>query len=190
MTFLFSLCSPLFGYFLPVSVGISAVAAAVFLKYGVLSSTVTCGIPTLLVAVCWMVEQPGRPWGNGARFILQVGIPLLSMILFGIHPVGMQAVAYSLYWLVPIVLFAVQPYAGSLTLLVASLRMSMIAHAIGSVIWLYCRPTTPIFWMKLIPVVPVERVKLALIAWAAMISINYVASRMNNRMTNFLTKRV
>jgi hypothetical protein len=43
----------------------------------------------------------------------------------------------------------------------SSLRITFITHAIGSVLWLYAMPSTPIFWLALIPIVALERFCLA-----------------------------
>ena len=42
-----------------------------------------------------------------------------------------------------------------------SLSSTFIAHAVGSVIWIYADPATPEFWYALIPLVAVERLVMA-----------------------------
>lgn len=73
------------------------------------------------------------------------------------HPVGAQAWVYSLYWLVPIVLYAVRKK----NMFLEALGSTFTAHAVGSVIWIYCDPMTPQAWLTLIPVVLVERLVFA-----------------------------
>lgn len=92
-------------------------------------------------------------------------VPLACMALFMVHPVGQQAWFYSLYWLVPaIVLFLPE------NLFLRSLGSTFTAHAIGGIIWLYALPTTPEFWLALIPIVAFER-----LLFASGISISYIA---------------
>jgi len=43
-----------------------------------------------------------------------------------------------------------------------SLTSTLIAHAVGSVIWIYTTPMTPAFWYALIPIVAVERLVMAI----------------------------
>jgi hypothetical protein len=38
-----------------------------------------------------------------------------------------------------------------------ALTATFIAHAVGSTIWIYSQPTTPAFWLALIPIVALER---------------------------------
>jgi len=80
------------------------------------------------------------------------------MVLFIIHPIGRDAFVYSLYWLIPIILFG---YSRK-TLFLEALGSTFVAHAVGSVIWLYTVPTTAVSWIGLIPIVAVERVFFAI----------------------------
>lgn len=91
-------------------------------------------------------------------FIGSVLIPLVCMALFCMHTVGGQVFYYSLYWLIPVALYA----APVDSLLSRSLQASFVAHAVGSVVWLYTKPIAPALWTALMPVVPVERILLAL----------------------------
>jgi len=90
--------------------------------------------------------------------VIRVGLPLLCMGLFIAHPIGSQAFLYSFYWLIPIVLYAF-PHQ---SLFLQSLGSTFVAHAVGSVIWLYTVPMTAGMWLGLIPVVIIERVLFAL----------------------------
>ncbi len=74
------------------------------------------------------------------------------------HPVGQVAWFYSLYWLIPVMLYAL----GSRSLFNESLGATFVQHAVGSVLWLYLVPTTSALWISLIPVVAVERLLCAL----------------------------
>lgn len=85
--------------------------------------------------------------------IAAIGLPLLCMIAFLAHPVGYQAAPYVLYWFIPIflTLFNITSVVGF------SLTTTFIAHAVGSVIWLYTKPMSSAEWLSLLPVVFVER---------------------------------
>ena len=90
--------------------------------------------------------------------LIHLGIPLLCMVLFVVHPVGSYAFPYALYWLIPLALYLKQ----STSLFARALSATFIAHAVGSVIWLYTMPMTAAAWLALIPVVAVERLCFAL----------------------------
>ena len=102
-----------------------------------------------------------------ADVCLRVMLPLLSIMLFVLHPVGGTAAVYSLYWLVPVVLYAAFAFKPSLkahrslSLLASALSATFIAHAVGSIMWLYNFNLTAEYWLTLVPVVPIERMLLA-----------------------------
>ncbi|MDP3889176.1 MAG: hypothetical protein Q8Q25_01375 [bacterium] len=96
-------------------------------------------------------------WGNKSALV-RVGIPMVCMVLFAVHPVGFQALPYALYWLIPFGLFFVRRK----TIFLESLGSTFIAHAVGSVIWLYTVPMHSSVWLSLIPLVLVERLLFAL----------------------------
>jgi hypothetical protein len=104
-------------------------------------------IPGVVASAYWAFEN------KMIAFI----VPLICMITFLIHPIGFAAAPYALYWFIPITLYFVR----SKTIFMHSLSSTFIAHAIGSVIWLYVHPMSPAFWLALIPVVAVERLMFA-----------------------------
>ncbi|MCX5921917.1 MAG: hypothetical protein NTX86_01155 [Candidatus Dependentiae bacterium] len=104
-------------------------------------------IPGLFAALYW----------KNSSLLFRVGVPLTCMGLFILNPVGGQAWVYSLYWLVPVVL----TLARKKSLFAESLGATFMAHAVGSVIWIYADPMTPAVWYGLVPVVFVERVVFA-----------------------------
>lgn len=89
-------------------------------------------------------------------WIVRCGIPLICMVLFLIHPVGYQAGWYSCYWLIPVGL-----YYMSYSPLADALGSAFIAHAVGSVLWIYSFSTTPEYWYVLMPFVLYERCMIA-----------------------------
>ena len=85
--------------------------------------------------------------------LMMSALCLLSMGLFIIHPVGQKAFMYSLFWLFP----AVTPFIQTRNLFIHALASTFVAHAVGSVFWIYTNPMTPEVWIGLIPIVCVER---------------------------------
>ena len=133
------------------------------IKAVVLSLPITAGIPTLLSAVGFASYAQPRSLRS---ILMLIGYPTLCMLLFILHPVGGTAATYSLYWLVPSACYVAHLY-GFNSVLLAALGSTFIAHATGSVMWLYLRPTTPELWISLIPLVFVERFVFALAATTA-----------------------
>ncbi len=98
-------------------------------------------------------------------------IPALCMILFVAHDVGSAAWCYSLYWLIPMILYFVKD-----SIVSRALSSSFVAHAIGSVIWLYTKIIPAEIWLGLIPVVGCERLLMA----GGMLAIDFVIARARN----------
>ncbi len=178
MLFLFSLCAPLLGTFLTPFLALFVVGISLLFKNGVSVYFITFGIPTLVATICWIVERQNTTPAKVAKILLNVMLPLACIIAFAIHPVGNHAIAYSLYWLIPpMLLFASRE--GREGILNPSIRITFITHALGSILWLYALPTTPIFWLALIPVVAVERFCFASITAIALSLIKIVEHRYN-----------
>lgn len=85
-------------------------------------------------------------------------VPFVCIGLFLFHPVGREAFVYSFYWVIPMVLF----FVPSRIFIKDAFIATFIAHAVGSVIWLYTQPETVFFWISLIPLVAIERIGYAL----------------------------
>lgn len=135
------------------SLSLPLVAVYFLIKKSIGFSFVAGGLPTLCATMNWSVSN------KIMRMLFQLMLPVLCMTLFILHPVGGQAFAYSLYWLVPMAIFLVSRYVQSIFLV--ALSSTFIAHAVGSVIFLYTVPTTPEQWLSLIPVVAMERLMFA-----------------------------
>lgn len=90
------------------------------------------------------------------HWITSFAVPGVCMLLFVMHDVGSVAWCYSLYWLIPMVLYFVQD-----SIISRALSASFVAHAVGSVIWLYTKIIPAELWMVLIPVVICERLLMA-----------------------------
>ncbi len=95
---------------------------------------------------------------SSSHFLIRLVLPIMCIMLFIAHPVGGQALLYSLYWLIPIILYFI-PHR---SLFLTALGSTFIAHAVGSVIWCYTVPMTVSMWMVLMPIVALERTLFAL----------------------------
>lgn len=95
-------------------------------------------------------------WATENKLICLV-IPAACMMAFFMNPIGLQVAPYALYWLIPMGLFFVKRK----TVFLHALASTFIAHAVGSVIWLYLHPMPAEVWWSLIPIVPIERIAFA-----------------------------
>lgn len=143
----FTVVLPLIGYFFRLGRSVSLVGGGWFLMHLVHPIPLTAGLPTLLATLSWRAsrEQGAAHWGMHVLF------PLVAMGLFVISA-GEGAWPYSLYWLIP-----VGCAFGRLGLFGRALQSTFVAHAAGSLMWVYLRPLSSALWVSLIPVVAVER---------------------------------
>jgi hypothetical protein len=105
-------------------------------------------VPGLCASLYWATHH----------YAVRLLLPIACMGLFIAHPIGAQSFVYSLYWLIPVVLF----FVPQRSLFLQALGSTFIAHAVGSVIWLYTVPMTAATWTALMPLVLFERVAFAL----------------------------
>lgn len=128
-------------------IGISTLAKVIFgVSYA--PYFITYHIPSFIASAYWAYDH----------WFVRVVVPVLCMMLFIAHPVGLSAFPYALYWVIPVALYLFNIR----TIFASSLGSTMIAHAVGSVIWLYTVPMTAEQWYSLIPVVALERLLFAL----------------------------
>ncbi|MDP3787832.1 MAG: hypothetical protein Q8Q60_00770 [Candidatus Chromulinivorax sp.] len=98
-------------------------------------------------------------------------IPLIAIILFCMHPVGHQVFYYSWYWFIPMGIY----FFTKDTMHSRALAASFVAHAVGSVVWLYTGNIPAEVWTALMPLVIVERLIIA----AGMVGFVYVFKSIN-----------
>lgn len=103
--------------------------------------------PTVFSALYWA----SRSW------IIRLAVPLACIILFLAHPVGFQAAFYTSFWLIPLGVYFM-PKKG---IFLHALASTFIAHAVGSILWLYWIPMNSEMFLSLMPVVIVERLVFA-----------------------------
>lgn len=118
-----------------------------FFKNSVCIMALVYHLPGFFASASW-----ARP-----NFLMKVGLPLLCMVLFIAHPFGFYAAPYVLYWLIPMVIY----FSGKKTVFLQALSATFIAHAVGSIIWLYVKALPTAVWLGLIPVVIFERLLYA-----------------------------
>lgn len=87
------------------------------------------------------------------NLFVSIWIPFICFCLFIAHPVGIDAWPYTLYWLIPVVIY----FLNYQNLFFKALGAVFVAHAVGSVIWIYTHDMTSEVWLALIPVVAIER---------------------------------
>jgi hypothetical protein len=137
---------------------------------------ITYHIPELFASAYWTY----RHW------LLHGALPIGCMLLFITHPEGFYAAPYALYWLIPVVLYVKK----STSVFATALGSTFIAHAVGSVIWLYTVPMTTAAWYMLIPVVAVERLLFAVGMTMVHKALTYVFARTYGRTLHYLKTRL
>lgn len=171
---LFDLFAPISGAFLGSAFGIGAVALMQLINLithgfggvdnsSALKLTATLRFLPMIFAV-WYFSL-GRKSN-----ILMLLAPALSMILFNLHPIGRQVWFYSLFWLIP---FLVWPFRERF-LIARSLGATMTAHSVGGAMWIWAFNLPVAVWIGLIPVVILERSIFALGISASYILMNNV----------------
>lgn len=117
-----------------------------------------CHLPSLAAAFYLSVLHTTQYTITLRKKLLLTVIPVACMAIFCCHTVGAQAWTYSLFWLIPVAAL-ITPHTN---IFVHMLGSTFTAHAVGSVLWLYCVPgMTAEMWLGLIPVVVVERLLFA-----------------------------
>lgn len=150
---LFDLFAPVSGAFFGTWLGIAAVflmQVANILLHGVShidKGSIIRLIPTLF-GVWFFAKKEGK----------LLVIPALAIIAFNLHPVGRTVWFYSLFWLIP---FLVWPFREKF-LIARSLGATFTAHAAGGAIWIWVFNLPASVWISLIPVVVMERAIFAL----------------------------
>jgi hypothetical protein len=119
-------------------------------------------IPGYCASLYWVFQGPLMP----------LGIPLLCMMLFILHPIGFYAFLYTWYWFIPMGLY----FLKNKNFFLQALSSTFIAHAVGSVIWIYTVPMSIDQWHALIPIVAIERFTFAL----GMVTVFHVARIVKN----------
>ena len=168
---LFQFISPIAGGFLGAGAGVLAVLLAEIISFIWLGKAISA-LNIVLLAPALFATLYFAKYSRGK--MLGALVPLICMALFIIHPIGQQAWYYSLYWLIPGIALLLPE-----RLFLRALGATMTAHSIGSVAWLYMFPSTPAFWIALIPVVAFERLLFALGITGSYVVLNRIFSHVD-----------
>ncbi len=165
----FQFIGPVAGGFLGAGVGVLSVLLAETVSFAMLGKSVELInilrlTPMLFAAFYFAKYSKGK--------LAQAIVPLACMVLFSLSPIGSQVWYFSLFWLIPLVALLLPEH-----LLLRSIGSTFTAHAVGGVIWVYFVPTTPAYWVALIPIVLMERSLFALGIAGSYYTLNTVLSR-------------
>ena len=149
--------------------GVSVVAPLVGFFGGVVESFLVCLCRLAVHAACYGTVSfhylayciPGlcaALYLASSHQLIRYWLPLALMGLVVVHPVGGAAWLYSLYWLIPVALYLFKQDG----IFAQAVGSTLIAHGVGSVIFLYSTFLPASVWIALIPVVFVERLSFAL----------------------------
>lgn len=111
-------------------------------------------------------------WASNS-FLMRVCVPAACAVMFAAHPVGYEALIYSIFWLIPMAVY----FSNNKSLFATALGSTFTAHAIGSVIWLYTVPMISEQWINLMPLVVFERCVMALGMVAVYRATNWIFAR-------------
>lgn len=109
--------------------------------------TLVYHIPHFFAAFYWKTEKK----------YLRIGLPIVCMALFLLNPAGLKAWFYPMLWLIPIV----AAFFAQKNIVIRALGSTFMAHAIGSVLWLYLVPMQTTDWLIAMPLALVERCTFA-----------------------------
>ncbi|MBM3893087.1 hypothetical protein FJ365_01640 [Candidatus Dependentiae bacterium] len=125
-----------------------------------LTKALTFGIPSACAMLSWASNSKKSATKN-INFLINAFLPALCMVVFMMHPASCGAWPYALYWLIPIAIWAINHSQNSL---LCALQSTFVAHAVGSVMWVFLVPMTTSQWLALIPMVMLERISIAVLA--------------------------
>lgn len=112
---------------------------------------------------------------KGVRLILLV--PIISILLFNLHPIGRTVWFYSLFWLIPILCW---PFRDRF-LFIRGLGSTFCAHAVGGAVWIWAFNLPAAVWVSLIPVVVMERFIFAVGISASYILMNNILAFLSSK---------
>lgn len=158
---------PALAYFLPATLSLSLIGSAWLVLQIAYGTPLTVGIPTLFASLSWIASKE-----KGIKNLaMHVAVPLIAMGMYCFSEVGSGAWAYSLYWLIPIACAFLKTSP-----ITRALQSTFLAHAAGSVIWVYLMPLSSEQWLALIPVVAVERIVSVVLSLGVISLVSFVAN--------------
>lgn len=124
------------------------------------TALMTFNLPSLFAAFSWRATDDAVS-GSLLDVVMHLLLPAVAIVAFCVHPVGKQSYVYSFYWVVPMVAFCMRFLTKHCSLLMRALSSTFVAHAVGSIMFLYSVKTSPALWLSLLPQVAVERAFMA-----------------------------
>lgn len=134
----------------------------------------------LIFGVLYFALRRSAPQGKpqqrnlGSLILL---IPLISIVAFNLHPIGRSVWFYSLFWLIPLIVWPLKDRF----LLARALGSTFTAHAAGGAVWIWAFNLPATVWQSLIPVVILERSIFALGISASYILINNILEYLSSK---------
>lgn len=160
----FDIFAPVSGAFVGTAFGVASVLVAQIINiFG-------SGVPFDKGAIIRLIPTLFAIWFFAKKDRRQLLIPLIAIISFNLNPVGRSVWFYSLFWLVPYIVWPLRERF----LIARSLGATMTAHAVGGAIWIWAFNLPAAVWISLIPIVIVERMIFALGISANYILVNNV----------------
>jgi hypothetical protein len=153
--------APVAGTLFNLPTAILLTLTAILFKTGLKLYAITLGLPTIIATLCTFYKTQSGKFARIANFMLSVILPLACMTLFVWQQHAHGAFVYSFYWLIPPALYFLKSKNEIANLFVTSLSTVFVAHAVGSIMWLFTIPMSAEVWIALIPVVAIERLVLA-----------------------------
>lgn len=120
--------------------------------------------PTLF-AVLYFALSANKKSKNYILFV-----PLISIIIFNLHPIGRTVWFYSLFWFIPVLMWPLR----SRFLFARALGSTFCAHSVGGAAWIWAFSLPATVWVSLIPIIVMERLIFALGISASYILVNNV----------------
>ncbi len=170
---------PLIGLsFSPLTMGLLFLATFLAKYFFLFTPFVTFGVPTMFAAWCVQLYYRVQQNQNRSHVLLSdnVMLSLISVVLpaacmFVFISNQTTYAPYALYWVIPMSCFAIMMIFGKnlslfFNVFINTLASTFVAHAVGSVMWMYAKPMTPMLWASLIPFVALERLSFALVGAA------------------------
>ena len=169
---LVELFAPISGAFLGSPLGVAAVflmGALNIVLHGV--SSIDKGSIVRLFPILFGV------WAFSKKDKLSIFVCLAAIISFNLNPVGRSVWYYSLFWMIPIVLWPLREKF----LIARSLASTFTAHAAGGAIWIWAFSLPAGVWTGLIPVVIAERLLFAFGMSASFVLMNNAVAILSSK---------
>ncbi|OGD86130.1 hypothetical protein A2164_03930 [Candidatus Curtissbacteria bacterium RBG_13_35_7] len=177
---LFDLFAPISGAFLGSPIGVTAVLIIklINLLFGGITNIDKASIVRLfpiLFAVWYFAFKPKKQNTYQSRLIL--AIPIFSMLMFNLHPIGRTVWFYSMFWFIPLLVWPLREKS----LIAKSLGATFTAHGVGATIWIWLFNLPAAVWISLVPITAMERGIFALGISASYILVNNILAFLTSK---------